>query len=147
MSGGIDSTVAALMLHKEGYEVVGITMKTWDYATSVGVTGKKSEGENWERPGHQKITTTVTTDLNLISKIYTDGKSIWLYREGEAISAYLRIVVNDLGNPPLIQKQEFFRDRNAQGLMIETTASSAALDSVVGDLWHVKQICKQAADG
>ena len=27
MSGGIDSTVAALMLHKEGYEVVGITMK------------------------------------------------------------------------------------------------------------------------
>jgi tRNA-uridine 2-sulfurtransferase len=34
MSGGIDSTVAALMLHKEGYEVVGITMKTWDYATA-----------------------------------------------------------------------------------------------------------------
>lgn len=41
MSGGIDSTVAALMLHKEGYEVVGITMKTWDYATSVGTSGKK----------------------------------------------------------------------------------------------------------
>lgn len=34
MSGGIDSTVTALMLHREGYEVVGITMKTWDYATS-----------------------------------------------------------------------------------------------------------------
>ncbi len=34
MSGGIDSTVTALMLHKEGYEVVGITMKTWDYASS-----------------------------------------------------------------------------------------------------------------
>jgi tRNA-specific 2-thiouridylase len=34
MSGGIDSTVAALMLNDEGYEVVGITMKTWDYATS-----------------------------------------------------------------------------------------------------------------
>ena len=32
MSGGIDSTVAAVMLHQEGYEVVGITMKTWDYA-------------------------------------------------------------------------------------------------------------------
>jgi tRNA-uridine 2-sulfurtransferase len=36
MSGGIDSTVTALMLHHEGYEVVGITMKTWDYATSGG---------------------------------------------------------------------------------------------------------------
>jgi tRNA-uridine 2-sulfurtransferase len=34
MSGGIDSTVAAMMLHDEGYEVVGITMKTWDYASS-----------------------------------------------------------------------------------------------------------------
>jgi tRNA-uridine 2-sulfurtransferase len=34
MSGGIDSTVTALMLHEEGYEVIGITMKTWDYASS-----------------------------------------------------------------------------------------------------------------
>jgi len=36
MSGGIDSTVSAMMLHEEGYEVVGITMKTWDYANSGG---------------------------------------------------------------------------------------------------------------
>lgn len=34
MSGGIDSTVAALMMHEQGYEVIGITMKTWDYANS-----------------------------------------------------------------------------------------------------------------
>ncbi len=34
MSGGIDSTATAMMLHDEGYEVVGITMKTWDYAGS-----------------------------------------------------------------------------------------------------------------
>lgn len=45
MSGGIDSTVVALMLHHEGYEVVGITMKTWDYATSgSGAKGKKETG-------------------------------------------------------------------------------------------------------
>jgi tRNA-uridine 2-sulfurtransferase len=43
MSGGIDSTVAALMLHNEGYEVIGITMKTWDYATSGG-NNKKETG-------------------------------------------------------------------------------------------------------
>lgn len=36
MSGGIDSSIAALLLHQEGYEVVGITMKTWDYAASGG---------------------------------------------------------------------------------------------------------------
>lgn len=34
MSGGIDSTVVALMLHHQGYEVIGITMKTWDYASA-----------------------------------------------------------------------------------------------------------------
>ncbi len=42
MSGGIDSTVTALMLHDQGYEVVGITMKTWDYASSGA--GKKETG-------------------------------------------------------------------------------------------------------
>ena len=31
MSGGIDSTMASLILHEEGYEVIGITMKTCDY--------------------------------------------------------------------------------------------------------------------
>ena len=36
MSGGIDSTVTAMMLHEQGYEVIGITMKTWDYANSGG---------------------------------------------------------------------------------------------------------------
>ncbi len=42
MSGGIDSTVTAMMLHEQGYEIVGITMKTWDYANSGG--SKKETG-------------------------------------------------------------------------------------------------------
>ncbi len=42
MSGGLDSTVTAVMLREEGYEVVGVTMKTWDYASSGG--GKKETG-------------------------------------------------------------------------------------------------------
>jgi tRNA-specific 2-thiouridylase len=36
MSGGIDSSVAAMMLCEEGYEIIGITMKVWDYASSGG---------------------------------------------------------------------------------------------------------------
>jgi tRNA-uridine 2-sulfurtransferase len=31
MSGGVDSSVAAALLHKQGFEVIGITMKTWGF--------------------------------------------------------------------------------------------------------------------
>ncbi len=34
MSGGIDSSVAAIKLHQAGYSVVGITMKTWNYTNA-----------------------------------------------------------------------------------------------------------------
>ena len=34
ISGGIDSAMASLLLHEQGYNVIGITMKTWDYETS-----------------------------------------------------------------------------------------------------------------
>ena len=36
MSGGVDSSVASVMLHEQGYEVIGLTMKTWDYASAGG---------------------------------------------------------------------------------------------------------------
>ena len=35
MSGGIDSSTAALIMKEQGYEVVGLTFKTWtQYKTS-----------------------------------------------------------------------------------------------------------------
>lgn len=41
MSGGIDSSITALLLHEQGYDVIGITLKTWEYSSTCS-TGKES---------------------------------------------------------------------------------------------------------
>ncbi|HEX2962575.1 MAG TPA: tRNA 2-thiouridine(34) synthase MnmA [Ignavibacteriales bacterium] len=43
MSGGVDSSVAAALLHNDGYEVIGITMKTWGFM-EVGGAPKHESG-------------------------------------------------------------------------------------------------------
>ncbi|WP_193176330.1 tRNA 2-thiouridine(34) synthase MnmA [Oricola nitratireducens] len=46
MSGGVDSSVVAGMLHREGYEVIGITLQLYDHGEAVRKTGSCCAGQD-----------------------------------------------------------------------------------------------------
>lgn len=46
MSGGVDSSVTAAMLHEEGYDVVGITLQLYDHGEIIAKTGACCAGQD-----------------------------------------------------------------------------------------------------
>lgn len=49
MSGGVDSSVAALLLKKQGYDVIGIFMKNWDESDDLGFCTSAEDYEDVRR--------------------------------------------------------------------------------------------------
>ncbi|MFZ4542002.1 MAG: tRNA 2-thiouridine(34) synthase MnmA, partial [Rickettsiales bacterium] len=46
MSGGVDSSVVAALLHGQGYEVIGITLQLYDHGVAVGKKGACCAGQD-----------------------------------------------------------------------------------------------------
>ncbi len=46
MSGGVDSSVVAAMLHEEGYEVIGVTLQLYDHAAAIQKKGACCAGQD-----------------------------------------------------------------------------------------------------
>ncbi len=46
MSGGVDSSVVAGLLHEQGYKVIGITLQLYDYGLAVGKKGACCAGQD-----------------------------------------------------------------------------------------------------
>lgn len=46
MSGGVDSSTVAVMLHKAGYQVIGVTLQLYDYGITVGKKGACCAGQD-----------------------------------------------------------------------------------------------------
>lgn len=46
MSGGVDSSVVASLLHAQGYEVIGITLQLYDHGAAVGKKGACCAGQD-----------------------------------------------------------------------------------------------------
>lgn len=53
MSGGVDSSVAALLLKEQGYEVIGLFMKNWNELDPDGVCTATDDADDARRVAHQ----------------------------------------------------------------------------------------------
>ena len=58
MSGGVDSSVTAALLHEQGYDVVGITLQLFDYGNAIERPGTCCAGKDiYDASRYMRIST------------------------------------------------------------------------------------------
>eukprot|EP01102_Stenamoeba_stenopodia_P021394 TRINITY_DN8618_c0_g1_i2.p1 TRINITY_DN8618_c0_g1~~TRINITY_DN8618_c0_g1_i2.p1 ORF type:complete len:431 (-),score=61.49 TRINITY_DN8618_c0_g1_i2:13-1305(-) len=79
MSGGVDSTVSALLLKNEGYNVKGVYMNNWD---------EKEEHGACQGELHQKDARSMAEQLNIEFHVVSFMKEYWNYVFEPTLQAY-----------------------------------------------------------
>ena len=120
MSGGVDSSVAALLLKQQGYDVIGVFMKNWEEQDEDGVCTATADYEDVQRVCEKLDIPYYTVNF---SKQYKINILKYLLVQIKLKSIYL---INTL-NTSILELRLFLRDTIDQSQRREQQLSRSRL--------------------
>jgi len=140
MSGGVDSSVAALLLARQGYEVHGVTLQVWEHEDETVAASKR-----WEERGCCKVGLAryVAQKLNIPHEVVDAREQFRAAVIDDFVSGYAS---GTTPNPCVrcnerVKLRQLIEIADAKGLEHVATGHYAQIDSVQG-----RAILKRGAD-